>query len=90
MEQPQVEPDLPVSFSAFVVSLAQSAVLHLGETPDPVSGKIEQNFVLARNTIDLLGMLKDKTKGNLDDDEQRLMDALLYELRSKFVAKVKK
>jgi hypothetical protein len=80
-----VERELLVSFSSFLVSLASSAMLHLGEAPDPVTRKHEPNLPLARNTIDLLGLLKEKTKGNLDEEEERLLDTLLHELRSRFV-----
>ncbi len=79
------QPDLPVDFSSFVVSLASSAMLHLGEAPDPITRERAVNPVLARNTIDLLGLLRDKTKGNLDEDEVRLLDSVLYELRLKYV-----
>jgi hypothetical protein len=81
--------ELPVSFSTFVVSLASSAMVHLGEAPDPGSGGKSLDLPLARNTIDLLGLLREKTKGNLDDEEKQLLDALLYELRTKFMTPVK-
>ncbi len=77
-------PSLTVSFSSFVVGLATSAMGHLGEGP---ASSI--NLELARNTIDVLGILKEKTEGNLDDEEQRLLDTLLYETRLKFVEKTK-
>jgi len=57
----------------------------MGEVPDPSTGKPTRDLVLARQTIDLLALLKDKTKGNLDDDETRLLDALLFDLRTKFL-----
>ncbi len=81
--------ELPVNFSSFLVSLASSAMVHLGETPDPTGGKAGLDLVLARNTIDLLGLLKEKTKGNLDPEEGKLLDALLFDLRTRFVAKTK-
>ena len=77
--------DIPVSFAHFVVSLGSSALVHLGEMADPASGTIQKNLPLARNTIDVLGILKEKTAGNLDDDETRLLDALLFDLRQKYV-----
>ena len=79
------EREIPVSFSSFVVSIASSAMLHLGEAPDPVTGKREVNLAVARQTIDVLGVLRDKTKGNLEEDEGKLLDTLLYELRTKFL-----
>ncbi len=63
-------------------------MVHLGEGP-AVVGESAVNLELARNSIDLLGMLGEKTKGNLDDDEKKLLETLLYELRVKFVAKSK-
>ncbi|MBT3218209.1 MAG: DUF1844 domain-containing protein [Proteobacteria bacterium] len=60
-------------------------MVQLGEAPDPATGKKQVNLPLARNTIDLLGLLKEKTKGNLDAEEARLLDTLLYELRTQFV-----
>ena len=79
--------DLPVNFSSFVVSLASSAMLHLGEAPHPETGKPAADLPLAKNTIDLLGILQEKTKGNLDEEEGKLLETLLYELRMKYVAK---
>jgi hypothetical protein len=76
---------LPVSFSALIISLAGSGMMNLGEAPNPATGKKSVNLELARNTIDLLTMLKEKTNGNLEDEESKLLDTMLYELRSKFV-----
>jgi len=81
--------ELQVNFSSFLVSLASSAMVHLGETPDPTGDGGGLDLVLARNTIDVLGVLKEKTKGNLDPEEGKLLDALLYDLRTRFVAKAK-
>lgn len=79
------KPELPpVSFSSFVVSLAQSAMSALGE------GRGAQvDLEIARHTIDLLSVLWEKTKGNLDDEEHRLLEAVLYETRMKFLEKSK-
>jgi hypothetical protein len=81
-----VERQLPVSFSSFVISLAQSAMMHLGEVPDPATGQPAVDLPLARNTIDLIGLLKQKTEGNLDAEEQRLVETVLYELRTRWLA----
>lgn len=75
--------DLPIDFNSFVVSLASSAMLHLGETPHPETGKVAANLPLARNTIDVLAMLQEKTQGNLDEEEGKLLGAVIDELRSK-------
>lgn len=77
--------NIPVSFASFLVSLGSSALVHLGEVPDPGTGKTSRDLVIARQTIDLLALLKEKTQGNLDDDETRLLDALLFDLRTKFL-----
>ena len=76
-------PDL--NFSTFVFSLGTSAMYHFGDFPDPVTKKAERNLEAAKQTIDILGMLQDKTKGNLSDDEERLLESLLYELRMRYV-----
>ena len=76
-----------VTFSTFILSLASSAMVQLGEAPDPSTGKNEENLVLAKHTIDSLSMLEEKTLCALDADEKRLIEGLLYELRMKYVAK---
>jgi hypothetical protein len=88
-EQPVADRELPVSFSSFIVSLAASAMHHLGEAPDPVTRQKSVDLVLARNTIDLLGMLKEKTANNLDEEEAKLLETLLFELRSKYLEAAK-
>ena len=85
-EGPSLEPALPVSFASLVVSLGSAALVHLGEVPDPGSHAISRDLKLARHSIDVLGMLQEKTRGNLDADESKLLEALLHELRSKYVA----
>ncbi len=79
------EHDLPtLDFSTFVLSIIGSAYVHLGDAPNP-EGQAERNLALARQDIDLLGLLQEKTKGNLTGDEERLLDAALYDLRMRFV-----
>ena len=75
-----------VTFSTFVLSLASSALVHLGEVPNPETGKTSRDGDLARNAIDLLTMLDDKTRNGLNPEESKLMRDVLYELRMKFVA----
>ena len=87
MSERKEQAPLPeVTFSTFVLSLASSALMHLGEVPDPDTGKTVRNEVLARNAIDLLTMLDDKTRNGLTPEESKLMRDVLYELRMKFVA----
>jgi hypothetical protein len=75
----------PVDFTTFVLSLGQSAVLHLGEAEHPGSGKVEKDLPMAKHTIDLLSMLQDKTKGNLTAHEEKLLESVLYDLRLRYV-----
>jgi hypothetical protein len=86
-ENPQARGEtLPhVDFSTFVLSLSHSVLLHLGEAPHPETGKVEKNLVLARQTIDLIAMLEEKTKGNLAGDEERLIGQILFDLRMRYV-----
>lgn len=79
----------PMDFATFILSLASSVQIHLGLIANPQTGKQEKNVFLARETIDLLEMLKDKTKGNLTQDEERLFEHVLYELRMLYVEKSK-
>jgi hypothetical protein len=86
--KPQVHEDdaLPrVDFATFTLSLSHSALMHLGEAPNPDTGKVEKNLLLARQTIDLIGMLEEKTRGNLSGDEERLIGQILYDLRMRYV-----
>lgn len=78
-----------VTFSTFVLSLASSALMQLGEVPNPETGQVEQNIALARHTIDVLDMLREKSKGNLNAEETQLLDGILYEVRMKYVIKTK-
>lgn len=74
-----------VTFSTFVFSLSSSALVHLGEVPDPNTQKVEKDLPLAKQIIDTLAMLQEKTKGNLDKDEDQLLQTVLYDLRLRFV-----
>ena len=83
-------PELPqLDFGAFVLSMSSSALVHLGEVPEPESGQIMENVLAAKQTIDILCMLQSKTKGNLTDQEARLLRDMLFELRMKYVQKAK-
>ena len=76
-----------VTFSTFILSLSSSAMVHLGEVPEPETGQVAENLPLAKHTIDVLAMLKDKTQACLDEDEKRLIEGLLYELRMHYIMK---
>ena len=77
-----------IDFSTFVLSLSSSALVHLGEAPDPSTGKIDSQPHLAKQVIDILGMLKAKTEQGLTDEENKLLCEMLYTLRMKYVNKV--
>lgn len=90
VEEDHDEPDSPeremeINFSTFLLSLASSVQISLGLIPHPVSRKPEINLISAKQTIDILGMLADKTKGNLSQEEDHLIKQILYELRMIYV-----
>ena len=90
-KQPASSEALPgVDFATFVLSLSHSALVHLGEAPNPETGGVEKNLPLARQTIDLIAMLEEKTKGNLTGDEERLIGQILFDLRMRYVEQTKK
>lgn len=78
-----------VSFSTFILSLASSGLVQLGEVPDPETGATGENLLMAKHTIDVLTMLREKTHACLDAEENQLLEELLYELRMKYVLKKK-
>ncbi len=82
--------DFELNFSTFVLSLTSSAFYHLGDIPDPLTGKKEENLPAVKQTIDILIMLKEKTKNNLEADEAKLLEQLIYELQMKYMAKAPK
>jgi hypothetical protein len=79
------EPMPKVDMSTFIMSLSSSVLVYLGEVPDPDSGETSCNMDMARHTIDLLGMLEEKTKGNLTPEEEEMLNNILFELRMKYV-----
>ncbi len=76
-----------IDFASFALSLGTSALYHMGLVGDPETGKpvAETKLALARQTIDTLEMLEAKTRGNLDSEEAKLLESLLYELRMRYV-----
>ncbi|WP_038057692.1 DUF1844 domain-containing protein [Thermodesulfobacterium hydrogeniphilum] len=74
-----------ITFSTFILSLNTAALVHLGELPDPITNKKQVNLTLAKQTIDTLEMLREKTKGNLTLDEEKLLQTIIYELKLKFL-----
>lgn len=80
-------PELPISFGAFLVSLGRTALEHIG---DPEKADARTDLDMARQTIDLLGILQTKTKGNLDEEEDKLLESMLAELRLRYADKRKR
>ncbi len=74
-----------VDFSTFVLSLSHSALMDLGQAPHPETGSVATTLPMARQTIDLLAMLEEKTKGNLTGDEERLLTQILFDLRMRYI-----
>jgi len=80
------EPEPQLSFTAFVLSLASTAAIHFGDLPDPMSGeRAEVNLDGAAQMIEILGLLEQKTRGNLTNEEREILGQVLYELRMRFV-----
>jgi hypothetical protein len=75
-----------ITFPAFVLSLAHTAALHFGDLPDPLTGQpLEANLLAAKQMIDILALLEEKTRGNLSLEERQLLEQILYELRLRYV-----
>jgi hypothetical protein len=84
-QQEKEEHEEDLDFGTFVMSMAHSALVHLGELHAPDSSEHKADLELAKQTIDILGMLQGKTRGNLSQEEERLLEHLLYDLRLKYV-----
>ena len=82
-------PSMDLNFSTFVISLSTQALAHLGEIENPVDHSRTVDLGAAQQLIDILGILKDKTKGNLDTMEVGLLDKMLYDLRLRYVERVR-
>ena len=85
-QHPDQEQDYPaVNFTNFVLSLSTSALFHFGDFPDSEEGAPQKNLSAAKQTIDILDMINEKTKGNLDKNESSLIQGVLYELKMRYV-----
>lgn len=84
------EASFPVHFSSFILSLATSALIHLGQEANPATGERSVELPAARQVIDLITLLEEKTKGNLTPEEENLLQQILFTLRLKFVEVEKK
>ena len=88
-EESQRVPLPEVSLSSLVFSLSSSALLHLGEIADPQTGEKKEDFGLAKHSIDTIGMLKEKTEGNLTEEEDKFLESILTDLRWRYVKATK-
>ncbi len=79
-----------MDFSSFLLSLATTALVHLGETVDRTGARGKTNLDAAKQMVDILAMLQQKTEGNRTEEENRLLDDILYEIRMKILAKTRK
>ena len=85
-----VGPELPtIDLTTLVLSLSHSVLLSLGDAPDPATGERLVDLPLARQTIDLIALLQEKTRGNLTGEEERVLSQALFDLRMRFVEIVK-
>jgi hypothetical protein len=75
----------PMDFATFILSLASSALVNLGRLPPPEGAATRPDLPAAKQIIDILGILEERTRGNLDDSEDKLLKSLLYDLRVQYV-----
>ena len=83
------EEEAPIAFTTFLAGFAASALIHLGVTLHPETGKLEQDLQSARQTLDVLSMLREKTRGNLTAEEDRFFESLLTDLRIRYLEATK-
>ncbi|MFN8543998.1 MAG: DUF1844 domain-containing protein [Candidatus Binatia bacterium] len=79
----------PVTFATFILSLSTQALLHLGEIANPISRQLERDLGAAKQVIDILGILREKTRNNLEPGEESMLEAMLYDLRMRYVQLVR-
>ena len=81
---------IKIDFPTLIMSFASAAMISLGKMPDPATGQINKDIVLARQNIDIICLLQDKTRGNLSPEEEKLVEGVLYELRISYVESQKR
>jgi len=86
----EADPVVPIDFTTFILSLSSSAAIHLGLAPHPEHADCCRNLPMAKQTIDILVLMQEKTKGNLTGEEERMLADLLYNLRMSYVTAVAK
>lgn len=89
-DRPTEDPGISeLNFSTFILSLSTSVLVNLGEFPDPITNQNTTNLPVAQQTISIIEILQDKTRGNLTAEEERLIDMVLYDLRMKYIEAAK-
>jgi hypothetical protein len=92
-EQPKEGPvpkgSVLIDFATLIMSFASASMISMGIVPDPATGTIQKNLVIAQQNIDVISLLKEKTRGNLSQEEERLIEQILYELRMHYVEALK-
>jgi hypothetical protein len=84
-EEAERSPLPEVNFNSLIFSLSSSVLLHLGEIADPQSGEKKKDIALAKHTIDTIAMLREKTQGNLTEEEKKFLETILADLRLRYV-----
>lgn len=80
--------DIKIDFAAFILSMSTTALVALGDIPDPLTKETKKNIIVAKQMIDVINMLREKTKGNLTIDEAELIESLCSELKLKYLKAV--
>jgi hypothetical protein len=78
-----------IDFPTLIMSFASASMISMGLVPDPVTGEIQKSLLIAQQNIDVISLLREKTRGNVTPDEERLMEQILYELRMHYVEALK-
>lgn len=80
---------LSIDFTTLIMSFASAAMFSMGRVPDPATGAVHKDLLIAQQNIEIIMLLHEKTRGNLTADEEKLMDQVLYELKMSYLAAVK-
>jgi len=88
-EHSEQEPSLVIDFVTLIMSFASASMICMGKIPDPATGTVQKNLSIAKQNIDIISLLMEKTKGNLTQEEDRIIEQILYELRMHYVEAAK-
>lgn len=87
--EPRDESIPKIDFPTLVMSFASASMISMGLVPDPVTGEVQKDLLIAQQNIDVISLLREKTKGNVTPEEERLMEQILYELRMHYIEALK-